>query len=102
MMVERDRSELQRAEIREERDACKRRDDPTESWTKLPPLRGLSVVTGKVIISAINAFIISRRFQDEFVAKTKVAELEQQVLALVQQVEQYRQRVSELLARQQH
>jgi hypothetical protein len=60
MIVERERSELQQAEIQEERDACKRRGDPTESWPELPPLRGLSVATGKAIISTINAFIISR------------------------------------------
>jgi hypothetical protein len=47
MMVERERSELQQAEIQEERDACKRRGDPTESWPELPPPRGLSVVTRK-------------------------------------------------------
>jgi hypothetical protein len=32
MIVERERSELEQAEIQEERDACKRRGDPTESW----------------------------------------------------------------------
>ena len=57
---------------------------------------------GAKVISAINAFIISRRFSDEFVAKAKVAELQEQVRALMDRQEQYRQRVSELLARQQH
>ena len=52
--------------------------------------------------TAINAFIISRRFQDEFVAKTRVKELEAEVLQLMQRVEEYRQRVAELMARQQH
>jgi hypothetical protein len=47
------------------------------------------------------AFIISRRFSDEFVAKTRVKELEAEVLQLMQRVEEYRQRVAELMARQQ-
>jgi hypothetical protein len=46
-------------------------------------------------------FIISRRLQDEIVSKKKVEELEQQVLKLLDRLEQYRQRVAEILARQQ-
>jgi hypothetical protein len=65
-------------------------------------LRGLSNEAAGKIINAINAFIISRRFQDEFVAKTRVKELEAEVLQLLQRVEEYRQRVAELMARQQH
>jgi len=38
---------------------------------ELPPLRGLSVATGKAIISTINAFLISRRFQDELAEKRR-------------------------------
>ena len=48
-----------------------------------------------------DAFIISRRFSDEFVAKTRVKELEQEVITLMGRVEEYRQRVAELMARQQ-
>jgi hypothetical protein len=56
---------------------------------------------GNKVTSAISAFIIARRFTDEFVAKKKVERLKEQVLDLMRQVEHYRQRVSELLARQQ-
>jgi hypothetical protein len=75
IMVERERSELERADILKERDACKLRSAAVETWPELPPLRGLSVVTGKAVINAINAFIISRRFQDELAEKTRRCEL---------------------------
>jgi hypothetical protein len=32
----------------------------------MPPLRGISTALGAKVVSAINAFIISRRFSDEF------------------------------------
>ncbi len=67
----------------------------------MPLLLGISTALGAKVISAVNAFVISRRFSDEFVAKTRVKELEQEVLQLLQRVEEYRQRVAELMARQQ-
>jgi hypothetical protein len=51
---------------------------PTEPSFVLPPLRGISTALGGKVISAVNCFIISRRFSDEFVAKAKVVELEEQ------------------------
>jgi hypothetical protein len=99
MMVERERSELQQAEIQAERDACKRRGDPTESW--LPPPRGLSVVTGKAIINAINGFIISRRFQDEVAEKRRADDLENRLNEALELVERYGKRLEEIAAAQQ-
>jgi len=101
MMVERERSELQQAEIQEERDACKRRGDPTESWPELPPPRGLSVVTGKAIINAINGFIISRRFQDEVAEKRRVDDLESRLNEALELNERYGKRLEEIIASQQ-
>jgi len=101
MMVERERSELQQAEIQEERDACKRRGDPTESWPELPPPRGLSVVTGKAIINAINGFIISRRFQDEVAEKRRVDDLENRLNEALELNERYGKRLEEIIASQQ-
>src|SRR5206468_1021405 len=52
--------------------------DPKE-WPLTPPLRGISnEAAGKIInaINAINAFIISRRFQDEVAEKRRVDDLE--------------------------
>jgi hypothetical protein len=101
MIVERERSELQQAEIQEERDACKRRGDPTESWPELPPPRGLSVVTGKAIINAINAFIISRRFQDELAEKRRADDLENRLNEALELVARYGKRLEEIVAAQQ-
>ena len=101
MIVERERSELQQAEIQEERDACKRRGDPTESWRELPPPRGLSVVTGKAIINAINAFIISRRFQDELAEKRRADDLENRLNEALELVARYGKRLEEIVAAQQ-
>jgi hypothetical protein len=101
MMVERERSELERAEIQEEREACKRRGDPLETWPELPPLRGLSVATGKTVINAINAFIISRRFQDEVAEKRRVDDLETRLNEALELNERYGKRLEELVASQQ-
>jgi hypothetical protein len=46
------------------------------AWPELSPPRGLSVATGKTVINAVNAFIISRRFQDEVAEKRRVDDLE--------------------------
>src|SRR5437870_11216889 len=101
MIVERERSELQQAEIQEERDACKRRGDPTESWPELPPPRGLSVVTGRAIINAINGFIISRPFQDEVAEKRRVDDLENRLNEALELNERYGKRLEEIIASQQ-
>jgi hypothetical protein len=101
MMVERERSELQQAEIQEERDACKRRGDPTESWPELPPPRGLPVVTGKAIINAINGFITSRRFQDEVAEKRRVEDLENRLNEALELNERYGKRLEEIVASRQ-
>jgi hypothetical protein len=53
---------------------------------------GISTALGAKVVSAINAFIISRRFSDEFVANTRVKELEEEVRQLLVRVEEYRQR----------
>ena len=100
-MVERERSELERAAIQEEREACKRRGDPLETWPELPPLRGLSVATGKTVINAINAFIISRRFQDEVAEKRRVDDLETRLNEALELNERYGKRLEEIIASQQ-
>jgi hypothetical protein len=44
------------------------RENP-EEWPRfpeMPPPRGISTALGAKVVSAINAFIISRRFSDEF------------------------------------
>ena len=112
LMAEREESEMERRtiqdrrpEIAQQRLECQALGKPPEEWPKfpeMPPLRGVSTALGAKVISAINAFIISRRFSDEFVAKTRVEELTEEVRQLLVRQEEYRQRVSELLARQQH
>jgi hypothetical protein len=101
MMVERERSELERAEIQEERDACKRSGVPVETWPELSRLRGLSVATGKTVINAINAFIISRRFQDEVAEKRRVDDLENRLNEALDLNERYGKRLEEFVASQQ-
>jgi hypothetical protein len=64
-----------------------------------PPLRGLSTDVGGKIVSAINAFILSRRLNNERESKAKISELEETVRQLIRDVEQYRQRVADLGAR---
>ena len=62
-----------RAEIAQQRLECQALGRPPEEWPKfpeMPPLRGISTALGAKVVSAINAFIISRRFSDEFVAGT--------------------------------
>ena len=82
------------------RDACKRSGVPVETWPELSPLRGLSVATGKTVINAINAFIISRRFQDEVAEKRRVDDLENRLNEALELNERYGKRLEELVASQ--
>lgn len=100
MIVERERSELERAAIQEERDTCKRAGVSLETLPELPPLRGLSVATGKTVINAINAFIISRRFQDEFEEKRRADDLENRLNEALDLNERYGKRLEEIAASQ--
>jgi hypothetical protein len=117
-MVEREKSEVERQlvkqaydqeleSVRKEPQRCQLDGMPPDKWPGeatlvLPPPRGISTALGGKIISAINAFTISRRFNDEVVAKAKVRELEEQLRLLMDRLEQYRQKVAELEARQRH
>lgn len=111
LMAEREESEMERliaedrrTDVAQKRLECQARGTPPEDWPefpKMPPLRGLSVATGGKIVSAINAFIIARRFSDEFTAKEENEALKQQVLELIERAEGYRRQVAELTARQQ-
>jgi hypothetical protein len=99
MMVERERSDLERAQVEEERAVYKDRGEPMENWPALPPTRGLSVGTGKAIISAVNAFIIAHRFSDERATKERIEELAHEVMNVLKREEGHRQRLAELVGR---
>ena len=101
LVLERERSVLERDATTEARRRAESEGVEPRNLSLMPALRGLSNEAAGKIINSINTFIISRRFQDEFVAKTRVKELEAEVLQLLQRVEEYRQRVAELMARQQ-
>lgn len=104
---EREDYELLVTATRQARDECMRHGDPPEQWPpepgplKLSPLEGISVPVATAVTRAVNGFVISRRFTDEFVAKKEVEALRERVLGLMRELEHYRQRVAELMARQQ-
>jgi hypothetical protein len=79
------------------RAAKKEGSDPKE-WLAMPPLRGLSNEAAGKIINAINAFIISRRFQDELAEKRRADDLETRLNEALELVERYRKRVDKIAA----
>jgi hypothetical protein len=74
--------------------------DPKE-WPAMPPLRGLSNEGAGKIINVINAFIISRRFQDEVAEKRRADDLENRLNEALELVERYGKRLEEIAASQQ-
>ena len=94
MMVEREAAaEALRAAKKE---GC----DPKE-WPAMPPLRGLSNEGAGKIINVINAFIISRRFQDEVAEKRRVDDLESRLNEALELNERYGKRLEEIVASRQ-
>jgi hypothetical protein len=67
----------------------------------MPPLRGLSNEGAGKIINVINAFIISRRFQDEVAEKRRVDDLESRLNEALELNERYGKRLEEIIASQQ-
>jgi hypothetical protein len=87
LILERERSLLEREAAAEAlRAANKEGCDPKE-WPPMLPLRGLSNEAAGKIISAINAFIISRRFQDEVAEKRRADDLENRLNEALELVE---------------
>jgi hypothetical protein len=75
LILERERSLLEREAAAETLRAANKRLR-SQGMAPMPPLRGLSNEAAGKIISAINAFIISRRFQDEVAEKRRADDLE--------------------------
>ena len=101
LILERERSVLEREAAAEAlRKAKTEGCDPTE-LPPMPPLRGLSNEAAGKIISAINAFIISRRFQDEVAEKRRVDDLENRLNEALELNERYGKRLEEIIASQQ-
>jgi hypothetical protein len=67
----------------------------------MPPLRGLSNEAAGKIISAINGFVISRRFQDELAEKRRADDLETRLNEALELVERYGKRLEEIVASRQ-
>ena len=82
--------------MRQRKEGC----DPNE-WPPTPPLRGLSNEAAGKIINAINAFIISRRFQDELAEKRRADDLETALNEALELNERYGKRLEEIVASQQ-
>jgi hypothetical protein len=76
LVLERERSMLEREAAAEALRAVKKEGSDPKEWPTMPPLRGLSNEAAGKIINAINAFIISRRFQDELAEKRRADDLE--------------------------
>jgi hypothetical protein len=69
--------------VEEDRADYKRRGEPVENWPARPPPRGLSLGTGKAIISAVNGFVVAHRFGDERATKERIEELAHEVMNLL-------------------
>jgi hypothetical protein len=65
------------------------------------PLHGLSNEGARKIINAINAFIISRRFQDELAEKRRADDLENRLNEALELNERYGKRLEEIVASRQ-
>ncbi len=67
----------------------------------MPPLRGLSNEAAGKIVNVINAFIISRRFQDELEEKRRADDLDTRLDEALELNERYGNRLEEIVASQQ-
>jgi hypothetical protein len=101
LILERERSVLEREAAAEALRAAKKQDCDPKEWPPMPPLRGLSNEAAGKIINAINAFIISRRFQDELAEKRRADDLETRLNEALELNERYGKRLEEFVASQQ-
>jgi hypothetical protein len=101
LVLERERSLLEREAAAEALRAAKKEGCDPKEWPLTPPLRGISNEAAGKIINAINAFIISRRFQDEVAEKRRVDDLENRLNEALELNERYGKRLEELVASQQ-
>jgi hypothetical protein len=99
MVVDRERSEMERIHAIDVRTMCEKEGKPPEEWPPIPILRGISRSTGALVVSALNGFCASRKHQDEFVAKAEVEHEQARVLVLLQEIAELRQKVAEQGAR---
>ena len=100
LILERERSLLEREAATETLRAAKEEGRDPKEWSPMPPLRGLSNEAAGRIINAINAFIISRRFQDELAEKRRADDLENRLNEALELVERYGKRLEEIAASQ--
>jgi hypothetical protein len=101
LILERERSMLERDAAVEALRALKKEDCDPEEWPPMPPLRGLSNEAAGRIINAISVFVISRRFQDELAEKRRADDLENRLNEALELVERYGKRLEEIVASQQ-
>jgi hypothetical protein len=101
LILERERSLLEREAAADALRAAKEEGRDPKEWSPMPPLRGLSNEAAGRIINAINAFIISRRFQDELAQKRRADDLENRLNEALELVERYGKRLEEIAASQQ-
>jgi hypothetical protein len=98
MMAERERSELQQAEIQEERDACKRRGDPTESY-RGPAAYRLSPERPSSTRSTASSYRGASRMRSP--RRGRVDDLENRLNEALELNERYGKRLEEIIASQQ-
>jgi hypothetical protein len=101
LILERERSLLEREAAAEALRAAKKEGCDPKEWPAMPPLRGLSNEGAGKIINVINAFIISRRFQDEVAGKRRVDDLESRLNEALELNERYGKRLEEIVASRQ-
>jgi hypothetical protein len=101
LILERERSLLEREAAADALRAAKKEGCDPKEWPAMPPLRGLSNEGAGKIINVINAFIISRRFQDEVAEKRRADDLENRLNEALELVERYGKRLEEIAASQQ-
>jgi hypothetical protein len=99
MVLDRERSEVERVAAIDERTVCEKLGKPPEEWPPIPTLRGLSRSSGAFVVSALNGFCASRKHQDEFVAKAEVEREQARVIELLGIIAELRQKVAEQGAR---
>jgi hypothetical protein len=101
LILERERSLLEREAVAEALRAANREGCDPKKCPAMPSLRGLSNEAAGRIINAINAFIISRRFQDEVAEKRRADDLENRLNEALELVARYGKRLEEIVAAQQ-
>jgi len=101
LILERERSVLEREAAAEALRAAKKEGCDPKEWPPMPPLRGLSNEAAGKIINAINAFIISRRFQDELAEKRRADDFETRLNEALELNERYGKRLEEIVASRQ-